>query len=59
MAKVGELMASSCTPNSLHRAVVNVVFPAPMGAKNATSVCLPMACRNSFAALGKSGSPAI
>jgi hypothetical protein len=32
MAKVGELMASSSTPNSLQTAVVKVVFPAPIGA---------------------------
>ena len=54
MANVGELTASSFTPRALHIAVVNVVFPAPMGAKNATILWFPISFRNSPAALSRS-----
>ena len=53
MANVGE-PTGSVTPSTLQMAVVNVVFPEPIGAKNATRVLLPIFSRNSCAALFRS-----
>ena len=53
MANVGD-PTGSVTPNALQMAVVNVVFPDPIGAKNATNVLSPIFSRNSAAALSRS-----
>ena len=58
IAKVGE-PTGSVTPSALQMAVVNVVFPDPIGAKKATRVLLPILSRNSFAALSRSAMPLI